>query len=69
MSARSEQRAAENEWRESQRGVLHDEHDTDTDPECLPPLGRVLAGLVALLFALFGFIGYVLPYFADKVIP
>jgi hypothetical protein len=67
MSDRREQRAAEAAWRESQRGVLHDEHDAATDPEGLPPLTKALAALAALLAGVAGFVGWVLPAIADKV--
>ena len=69
MSARSEQRAAEEQWRESQRGVLHDENDAATDADKLPPLWPVLFGFAALLVVVCGFIGWALPIIADKVFP
>ena len=67
MSARSEQRAAEAQWRESQRGVLQDEHDTATDPERMPPFGWVLAGAAVLLVVVCFFLGWALPIIADRV--
>jgi hypothetical protein len=67
MTARSEQRASEAEWRESQRGVLHDEHDAATDDDKLPPLWPVLLGFAATLVAVCLAIGWALPVIADKV--
>ncbi len=69
MSAAAKDREAERKWLDEQAHTVHDEQDAATDPEGLPPLGRLLLVFALALVAACGLVAWGLPAFADKVIP